>query len=478
MIAQVVEELADGKQDVLDSQVSTALLAGIVAETESFGNSKTSPTTMEVAGRLLAAGANQELVATKLTGPLKHELPAARAAAESHPHGRKHKETAAEKDEASTAHASHKQTADYDTPATPEVDTTDGELITGTATAAATHADPELPDGSVDIIDQPTAASDISNGASSEESEMVTTPVIDNSIDASDLADVASSVAEEISATDASETVVTEPAPQVYDLSESNAPASVPDAPDVVPTGSDQSLLQPLRDQNGLVSQPPLYDKAATAAQEGTTESVDSTLDPTKFALTPPSLGGRLSGTDDAEEPTPPANPLAEAEAAVVTHHSMMTHGAPGVPGSAAVDASTTATATAPDAAPVAAAVMHHEKKLVVPGSEPAPATPVLADASNPLAGLEVIDPNASPASAPAFASVAPVAPVAPAPTMMPASFGTSDENELAALGIIQPGSTNMAAPLPGLAPGSQPIGSAPPLTAPPQPVGSFGMPR
>lgn len=57
------------KPNVIDNQVATALLTGIVAETERFGNAKTSPATMEVAAKLLAAGANQELVATKLAEP-------------------------------------------------------------------------------------------------------------------------------------------------------------------------------------------------------------------------------------------------------------------------------------------------------------------------------------------------------------------------------------------------------------------------
>jgi hypothetical protein len=54
------------KGDVIDNQIATALLTGIVAETERFGNAKTTPATMEMAARLLTAGANQELVASKL----------------------------------------------------------------------------------------------------------------------------------------------------------------------------------------------------------------------------------------------------------------------------------------------------------------------------------------------------------------------------------------------------------------------------
>ncbi len=56
---------------VIDNQIATALLTGIVAETERFGNAKTTPATMEMAAKLLTAGANQELVASKLAEPPK-----------------------------------------------------------------------------------------------------------------------------------------------------------------------------------------------------------------------------------------------------------------------------------------------------------------------------------------------------------------------------------------------------------------------
>jgi len=54
------------KADIFDSQMSTALLTGIVAETNRFSNEKTSAETMQVSARLMAAGANQQLVASQL----------------------------------------------------------------------------------------------------------------------------------------------------------------------------------------------------------------------------------------------------------------------------------------------------------------------------------------------------------------------------------------------------------------------------
>ena len=52
--------------DLIDGQIATALLTGIVAETNRFSNNKTSSQTMSISAALMAAGANQQLVATKL----------------------------------------------------------------------------------------------------------------------------------------------------------------------------------------------------------------------------------------------------------------------------------------------------------------------------------------------------------------------------------------------------------------------------
>lgn len=66
---------AMGKK-VLDTQMATAFLTGIVAETQRFSNAKTSPQTMTVSAELMAAGANQQLVATKLEPPKPAPAPA------------------------------------------------------------------------------------------------------------------------------------------------------------------------------------------------------------------------------------------------------------------------------------------------------------------------------------------------------------------------------------------------------------------
>lgn len=53
-------------EDLLDEQSSTALLTGIVAETNRFSNEKTSPQVMTISAQLMAAGASQQLVASNL----------------------------------------------------------------------------------------------------------------------------------------------------------------------------------------------------------------------------------------------------------------------------------------------------------------------------------------------------------------------------------------------------------------------------
>ena len=75
-LSELVTELADAlSKDILDPQIATALLTGIVAETERFSNEKTAPETMRISAELMAAGANQQLVATQLE--TKPEIPEA-----------------------------------------------------------------------------------------------------------------------------------------------------------------------------------------------------------------------------------------------------------------------------------------------------------------------------------------------------------------------------------------------------------------
>jgi hypothetical protein len=69
-LSELVTELAQTVgENLLDQQIATALLTGIVSETNRFSNDKTSSQTMSASAVLMAAGANQQLVASKLEEP-------------------------------------------------------------------------------------------------------------------------------------------------------------------------------------------------------------------------------------------------------------------------------------------------------------------------------------------------------------------------------------------------------------------------
>jgi len=65
MLFQIAEGVK-GEKTLLDEQVATAFLTGIVAATDRFSNSKTSSKVMTIAAQLMSAGANQQLIATRL----------------------------------------------------------------------------------------------------------------------------------------------------------------------------------------------------------------------------------------------------------------------------------------------------------------------------------------------------------------------------------------------------------------------------
>ena len=71
--SEVLVDLSDAlkspQTELFDQQIATAFLTGIVAETARFSNEKTTPQTMTTSAILMRAGANQQLIATKLEEP-------------------------------------------------------------------------------------------------------------------------------------------------------------------------------------------------------------------------------------------------------------------------------------------------------------------------------------------------------------------------------------------------------------------------
>jgi len=62
----VLSDLLKTDKPILDKQISTALLTGIVAATDRFSNTRTTSRVMTTAAQLMAAGADQQLIAAKL----------------------------------------------------------------------------------------------------------------------------------------------------------------------------------------------------------------------------------------------------------------------------------------------------------------------------------------------------------------------------------------------------------------------------
>jgi hypothetical protein len=65
MVANLGESIKSEKP-LLDQQIATALLTGIVSATDRFSNAKTTSKVMSVAAQLMGAGADQQLIAAKL----------------------------------------------------------------------------------------------------------------------------------------------------------------------------------------------------------------------------------------------------------------------------------------------------------------------------------------------------------------------------------------------------------------------------
>jgi nanoRNase/pAp phosphatase (c-di-AMP/oligoRNAs hydrolase) len=66
MVATILTEI---QPDILDGQMATAFLTGIIAETDRFKNDRTTPLALSLSSRLMSAGANQQLIAEKLEAP-------------------------------------------------------------------------------------------------------------------------------------------------------------------------------------------------------------------------------------------------------------------------------------------------------------------------------------------------------------------------------------------------------------------------
>jgi outer membrane biosynthesis protein TonB len=75
-LAEMLVSLSEAfGSNLIDNQTATAFLTGIVSETDRFSNKKTSPKVMTMSAQLMAAGANQQLVISKLAPPPSPQAP-------------------------------------------------------------------------------------------------------------------------------------------------------------------------------------------------------------------------------------------------------------------------------------------------------------------------------------------------------------------------------------------------------------------
>ena len=75
-VSEMISQLLFGMGDdvVVEKNDATALLTGIIAATDRFSSTNTSPETMQVASKLMASGADQKLITENITSDLKDKI--------------------------------------------------------------------------------------------------------------------------------------------------------------------------------------------------------------------------------------------------------------------------------------------------------------------------------------------------------------------------------------------------------------------
>lgn len=186
MLMSLSESLKSG---ILDEQIATALLTGIVAATERFSNDKTTPKVMTMSAQLMAAGANQQLIATKLEEG--HELPSQKG---SHPDGSTHLEEGASEKLNKEGTPAEKAKSDGELDIEHEAPTDAEQALekaTELADSAEEQADDKTQEDLAEALPHPAAATlsvedlkkDIA-AASAEVDKAAQEPVIDEKISA------------------------------------------------------------------------------------------------------------------------------------------------------------------------------------------------------------------------------------------------------------------------------------------------------
>lgn len=116
-LSEMITDLADAlkeKDSLVDKQVATAILTGIVAQTDRFSNPFTTAKTMTVAANLMAAGADQQLIAAKLEE--SHEIDAQPASAPDSAELKEDQSTKVKKPKDGSLQIAHEEKSQTDSP--------------------------------------------------------------------------------------------------------------------------------------------------------------------------------------------------------------------------------------------------------------------------------------------------------------------------------------------------------------------------
>ena len=341
-------------ESVIDNQVATALLTGIVAETERFGNAKTKPETMEVAAKLLTAGANQELVASHLSEP-------ATAQTESNQGSDNNNDAGSGSQDGS----SPSETSSPDAFAAPDASfkiNNDGEL-------SIDHPYSETPSGEPagsEPTNMPTNQGPVEPAASAQPS---LPPVYDPG--QSGLGQGDFSYPGVPSGSNSAPDITAASPDQLAPHDNGEDLAALDFLKEHKVDTSNSRVLQPLHDQNHLEGLPKIG-PALTAPSDDTPK--DSDISDAKYAITPPSMGGTLTANmpSDDEDTAAGAAPSSSKTLPTILHHGQLEGSAP----------------TAP-ATPAPTAVATHESPEAKPVLTPAPVKPTITSAGGQPPKLE-----------------------------------------------------------------------------------------
>jgi len=381
-LSEMITNLAEAMgKELVDNQIATALLTGIVAETERFSNDKTSPEVMTASAMLMAAGANQQLVAAQLAQPVADSTPAEQVNDDWKPEDLKLDESADEpaepeaeapKDEEPSLQISHEETPE----AEPEFMLPELEPETAPEPEAETEPADHISGGSKLITEPPTLGGQLTANSQVEQLEGTSDPF--------------SQTPQQDGLLTRGEPLAPLPTPELQPVSELPELPALPELPPLPPVPAEPVAPQTLNDiETSVKAEEHPADVGLDAARDEVLKALNSTPDPSLppvQALNATPMADSLHAAPVPELPTVPA-PATPAEL------SELPNDIPALP----VPPSTLTPGTDVSVAfdPTAFGLTP-ESGMPVPGTQPP-------------AGPAVVDPNAAP----------------PVPPPIPFNFGT-----------------------------------------------------